>query len=418
MKQFFTQMVLLNRGARSVTFQAHLGLTVGCAILFFLSILGQSGLAWLDEYVLGAVPDHELTVSLKKKDVAFFQVVEPGGKTALSSEDTGAMEALDGVLGVTPLYFGDQPSRAEIRFMGRLYETDLVVQGFDPQWIAEDVPLDLTAWEPGKTVPVVINTQLLMIFNNGYAKSQGLPQLSLQALMAPVWKLVYGKKNGPPVMINARIVGASPKVALGAAIPTAALEHLHQQLGVAQAPSTEAVLTLDINTDTDQMRRRIDELGYAVNEPHPLTGVFRRMKTFGGVGGVTLLLCLCVFAFSYLNQTLKMLFLVKKRDYAVCRAMGMSRARLRQLLFCEVFLLVAYDLVLGLAVGWLGAAALNKVYLHQQFLDMAGAPLQLLFPWSRAFLICVAALVSSMIFLAPRVLAASRQPVGEFLNQT
>lgn len=418
MKRFFTEMVLVNRGARAITLQAHLGLTVGCAFLFFLNVLGSSGFAWLDTHVLGSVPEQELTVSLKKKDVAFFQVSEPGSKTQLSNEDIAAIEKLDGVSEVTSLYFGDQPSRAEIRFMGRLYETDMVVQGIDPQWIADDLSPELLAWEPGDVVPVVINTQLLMIFNNGYAKSQGLPQLSLNALMAPVWKLVYGKKSAPPVELKARIVGASPKVALGAAIPQNVLHYMHQELGLKKAPSTEAAISLDINTDMDRVRRDVDKLGFVVNEPHPLTSVFRQMKTFGAIGGLLLLFCLCVFAFSYLNQTLKMLFLVKQRDYAICRAMGMSRARLRGLLFCELCLLVAYDLILGLALGFLGAYLLNSLVLHEQFISLAGAPLVLVFPWTQAAIICILGLCSGFLFLAPRVFAATNPPVGQFLNLT
>ena len=318
MRRLLTELVLVNRGARGVTAWAHAGLTVGCGALFFMFLLGRAGLDYVDRQILGAVPDHELTVGLKKKDVAFFQISDPAGKAALSPEDLEAIAALDGVRAVTPLTYGTEASAAEITFMGKTYNTDMIVQGFDPAWIGGDVAPEKLDWEPGQTVPVVLNSQILVIYNNGYAQSQGLPQLSAKAVMTPVWKLIYGTKKGVPVTLNAQIVGFSSKVALGAAIPRAALDYLHGARGLQPAPATEAVLALDAAADTDAVRRAIDELGYAVNEPHPLTRIFRQLHGVALVGLLLLTGCLVLFGLMFGGSGLATEASVAAIDYA-CR---------------------------------------------------------------------------------------------------
>ena len=402
----FTELILINRGARRTTALAHLGLSLGCALLFFLFFLGRAGLEYVDTHILGAVPDYELKVSLKRKDVALFQVVEPGGKTAMTDEDLASIAGLPGVLDVVPLAYGSEPSEAQINFMGKVYTTDMIVQGFPRDWVEQDVESDLLNWEPGGIIPVVVNAQVLVLYNNGYAQSNGLPQLSAAALKAPVWTLHYGEGTVRQ-SFRARIVGLSPKVALGAAVPNDVLAHLQSRLGNDRAPITEAVLVLSPEADPGEIRQSIDRLGYEVEEPHPLTRIFSQLHSISLAALVLLSLCVALFGFSYLNQTLQMLFLLKRRDYAVCRAMGMSRKRLRLLLLGEAMALLGLDLTLALALGYTAAWTLHNAYLHDYLIKLAGSPLELTLPVQWLALMVLGILVAGLAFLAPRVWTAT-----------
>jgi hypothetical protein len=402
----WTQLVLINRGERKTTALAHAGLVLGFALLFFLFLLGRAGLSFVDTHILGAVPEHELTVSLKKKDVALFQVVEPGGKTAMSEEDLDRIRSLEGVRDIVPLAYGSEPSEAQINFMGKVYTTDMIVQGFPPDWIHEDVAPDVLEWEPGGIVPVVVNAQVLVLYNNGYAQSNGLPQLSATALKTPIWTLHYGE--GPRRnSYRARIVGLSPKVALGAAVPDDVLRHMQQTTGNGEPPVTEAVLILAPDADTAAIRRTIDSLGYAVDEPHPLSRVLGQLHGISIAAMLLLSLCVAVFGFSYLNQTLQMLFLLKRRDYAVCRAMGMSRGRLRGLLLSEATAILAFDLLAAVVIGFTGAWSLHQFYLRDYLIRLAGSPLELGLPLSWLGTMALAILLAGIAFLAPRVWRAT-----------
>ena len=349
--------------------------------------------------------------------MAFFRVVEPGSKEALKPEDLKTLTAMDGVKKVVPLTFGNQPSSANISFMGNRFSSDLVIQGFPPEWITEDVPAEILAWEPGKVVPIVINSRLLSIYNNGYAKAQGMPTLSAGAIMVPVWDLSYGPKGQPPVRVRAKIVGLSPRVALGAAIPQNVLDYLHQQSGVPAPNITEAVLFLDGSRSADEVRRTVDELGFAVDEPDPMVRIFAQLKQIGGWAALLMLICICLFGFAFLNQTLKMLFLVKARDYAICRALGMSRRMLRLALLFEANLMLVLDLTIALALGWVGAYICASQILSPFLESLVGVAFAPVMPWFQVLLTLVAVTLTGLAVLTPRILVSTARPAGEFLDR-
>lgn len=368
--------------------------------------------------VLAIVPDQELTVGIKRKDMAFFRLVEPGAKEALSTADLEALTQLKGVRKVVPLTYGNQPSSARIDFMGKGLSTEMVVQAFPPEWIADDVPIEKLAWEPGKTVPIVINNRLLSIFNNGYAASQGLPNLSPSALMVPVWDLFYGPADEPPIHLRARIVGLSPKVALGAAMPQKVLDFLHETAGLPAPQMTEAVLYLEGKQNSEGVRQAINQLGFSVDEPEPLARIFIQLKHVGTGAVLTLLTCICLFGFAFLNQTLKMLFLIKAHDYAICRAMGMSRGTLRLILVLEAQMALALDLMLALAAAWLAADLFARTTFSAYLQGLVGMPLELTMPWFFMGLTLLLVNCIGLAVLIPRILVSTARPAGEFLNRT
>ncbi len=419
MKSLPTQLMLVNRGSRALTLWAHLSLIAGFGAILFLFILGKAGTNYFNENVLGAVPDQEMKVGVKKKDMAFFRVAEQGDRIVMGEKDLTAMAAITGVREIWPLSYGSEPSAVEIHFFGNIFRSGMVIQGIDPAWIADDVDPAKLEWKEGDIVPVVANSQLLIIYNNGYAASQGYPQLSANAVMAPIWTLIYGdSRDATPVVLKARVVGFSPKVALGTVIPHKVLDYLHRQLQYKSAPVTEVVLELEPSVDSDRVRREIDSLGFAINEPHPLARIFRQLHSMGVWSGLLLIGCVGLFGFAYLNQTLKMLFLLKKRDYAICRAMGMSRRRLRILLLTEALAFISFDLAGGLTAGFACASLINQHFLTDYLVNLVGMPLILHIPWTWIGILCFLVLLTSLCFLLPRILSATSRPVGDLLSRT
>ena len=407
MKQFATQMLLINRGARRESAWAHTGLILGGMVVFFLFLLGTNSVDYMDTHVLGAAPDDELVVSLKTKDAAFFRVADPSGKAAIESGDMENINGMSGVADIWPLTYGVKPAYAEINFMGRRLGSELTIQGFDPDWLKDDVDPELLKWERDKPIPVVINSQILSIFNNSYAKSQGLPQLSAGALMTPVWVLTYNHEKAREVKVRAQIVGMSPKVALAAAIPHEVLASFHHDLGLEEPEPVEMVLRVKANADADTLRRSITEMGFSINEPPPISRIMRQMKTLGAWGIIILTGCLLFFGFSYLNQTLKLLYMLKRKDYAVCRAIGMSRKRLQALLAAEVLLLLVFDMVVAICLGWLIAHIFKNQWLNDYLIRLVGFPLELHVPLVWIMFGGSLVITAGLAFLWPRILAAT-----------
>ena len=396
---------------------AHLGLALGFAIIFALFLLADSGLDYLQVNVLGLVPGQELKIGVKKTDVSLFRLPAKGSPETVTGQAMEELAALPGVRAVRPLTYGTQPTEVEVWVLTKNYRYDMVIQGFDPSWLEDEMPAETLAWQEGQPVPVVINTQLLAIYNSGYAQSRGVPELSPAAVTTPVLKIRYGGKSQPPVELNARIVGMSPRVALGLAIPQQALDDFHRRLNIEPAPVTEAALILDPEADVPMLRRAVADAGYELAEPHPLARVFRQTRAFGMGAGLLLFACIVFFGSAFLGQTLKMLFLLKRRDYAVCRAMGMSRIRLRTLLMVEILLTVGADVLLGGLLGIAVATGLSHFFFNDFLQGLTGIPFQVTIPWLFVLVLSMGLLALSLAAVTPRILSQTAKPTGYLLSE-
>ncbi len=421
MIQLWRELSLINRGARRIMLWSHTALAAGSALLFALLLLANAGVDYAEERFVGALPEQELRITARKTQMGVLRLNEPGARASMSPEDLEAMRALPRVRQAFPLVYGSMPCYVRVNFLGKTFTSEMVVQGIDPAWIADDVdPADFQ-WKPGDELPVALNAQLLTIYNSGYAKSQGLPEISEEALTGISWTFSYGPNArahaGPDaVTVKARVVALSGKVALGAAIPREALDYFHRMLDKPPAEVTEAVLSLQQDADTQPARQGVEALGFVIEEPGPLAKTVRRLRQLVSLAGISLLIGLCLFAFSFLNQTLKMLFLVKRRDYAICMAMGMSRARLRWILMVELFGLIGLDLAIGFFCGWLTAVLANHLYLSQLLIELAGSPLTIALSTKTMAVMAAAALAAGAVTLTPRLWRLTGRPAGELLS--
>ena len=236
----------INRGARASLWWTAAGFLPFYALVCCILLLGVAGMSLLN---LGlTLPRHELIVGLNKKDVSLFRVLEQGSAPAFSEQDLQVMRDQPGVDSVIAISYGSQPTEALVAFFGQRFETEMVLQSFDPDWLAPEFSAELAAWKPGDLVPIVVNSSVLAIYNHAYAKSNGLPELSETALKTPFINLKYGPKGGE-VSLKGHVIGLSPKVALGLAIPRQVLVSLHEQLGIDAPPITEVVLRLEAGED-------------------------------------------------------------------------------------------------------------------------------------------------------------------------
>lgn len=392
---------------------AHFGLTAGCAIVFFLFLVGDAGMLFLNRQVLGSLPGQELRVGTRKEDVAFFRRTVPGSPEQISAEELKRMASLPGVAGAWPLRYGNQPATVQAQILTTSFKTNVVLQSFEPQWTGDHVPLEKLAWEPGQTVPLVVSPQILAVYNGGYARGWNLPELSARALKLPLLTIHYGD---PPLSINARVVGYSPKVALGLALPTRVLDYLHQGLGIEPLPVTEVAIVLEPNAPGDPVRVAIEEMGFAIEEPGAMARALEQLQQTGFWAGWLLVGGLCLFGGVYLNQTLKMLILIKRRDYAVCRAMGMSAVRLKALLATELIFALLLDLSLGLAMGYGTLAGFHHLWLNQRLLRLVGVSFVLKMHWPGILVIALVVMVAAMLFLLPRIWIMAGRSVGSLLS--
>ncbi|MDJ0836521.1 MAG: hypothetical protein QNK37_08385 [Acidobacteriota bacterium] len=398
----------LNRGIGPAVLRAHIRLALACTILFGIVVLGGTIAGFLADHLLGGAPEQELRVGLKKKDVAIIRMAEPGAKTSVAAADMDTMRALPGVTDVFPVIYGTEPSHISINFMGQGFSSGMVVQGFEPDWISDEVDRELLTWQPGTPLPIIVNTQILAIYNNAYSKSRGLPELSPKALEAPIISFTYGKepqKEGdtPPRKLFAKIVGMSSRVALGAAVPAGALKKMHTDLGKAAPDPLEAILRVSADADTDLIRAEVEAMGYTIREAHPLARLLRQVEVVARTAGLVLLACMLLFTLALLDVIVKNLQLLKTENCARMLSRGARPGRLRLLLALDLALPFTADLILGALLGYVVTARLTDLWLSPLLVELTGIPITPVFPVKAALLLALGLMLAAMGALIPRL---------------
>jgi len=398
-------------GAPGPMLRAHLRLIAACAVVYTLCFLGSAAIRFMENNLLEAAPRHELRVGLRTRDVAILRMSEPGAKTAFTAEDLAAMTDLEGVVRVFPIRYADVPSEISVDLFGQGFDTQMVFQAFEPEWIAEDVAPDLLVWEEGRALPVVVNARLLSIYNNAYARSRGLPELSGKALEAPMIQVTYGAEpetadDPEPLLIYAKVVGLSPRVALGMAIPRPALEQLHAELGLPIPAPLEAVLQLRANADVDRVRTRVEALGFTVLEADPLARLIRQVDVVSRTALWFLVGCLLLFTLALLDQTLENLYLVTREDL---RTRGEATGKTVRRFVRELLKWQVPSLVLAIAIGYAVAFWLNAAWLSPMLAEVTGATLTPHVPFGWTLGIALAVVLTAQISLLSRLVPFLRE---------
>jgi len=392
-------------GIRGHAVRASIRVMLTCSIVFGLYFLGSSALGYLDQHLFASAPRHELRVGLRTKDVAIVRLTEPGAKTTLRDEDLAAMAGITGVLEVYPVTYADLPSRIELDLMGESFESEMVVQAFEPAWLAGDVDPERLVWEEGRALPVVINTQILTIYNNAYARSRGMPELSAAALEAPLIRLTYGgekeageeidgETEAPATEVFAKVVGMSPRVALGMAIPKPALEKLHQNLGEPVPDPLEAVLELRADADLDKVRATVEEMGFAILDAHPLAKLVQQIRVMTQTALALLIACLLLFVLALLDQSQANLYL-KVRGAGLVPSTGK--------LVSEVSLWLAAALALAVGIGYGLAVWIGGAWLSPMLAELTGVALTVAIPPLGTPLIAAGILLAAQLSLTVRL---------------
>ena len=410
-----TEIDLLNRGARRTFLFAHLGIFLLCFLFSLAYILGLNLVNFVRDNLIGALPRQELMVEVKKVEMAIFRMDAPDA-VKLTDEALAQMAAIEGVDQVLPIKYATAPVAVEGSFFGQQFGSQIVVQGFEPVWVADELPGLELDWKPGEDVPVLINSQLLAIYNNGFAKASGLPELSAAAIVNRKFTIVVGDRARGIRELQARVVGLSSKVGIGICVPNRALEYLHEGFTGAAPTAVQAVVRVGNIGALESVKQTIADLGFHIVEPPALVKALVKAGRIAGVLAVCVAVLLMVVAVTYLNQTVKMLFYLKRRDYAMCRAMGMDRTRLRLLLLLEMLIWVLLDAVFAFSFAVMLGHWVNGTYLNELLLKLTGLTMTLQIPLTELVGFAGLLLLASTASLVPRIYMDTRREVGVALK--
>lgn len=413
----FDVLRLMHRGSRSTFLSVHLGMTLAFFVLAFLWISGTHAWRLVKRNLLGQVPGEELIVQPRKTSLAMFQILEPGAAANLDPSVLGDLAALPGVAAVFSIKYATLPVAIEGRFLGIQFGTEALIQGFEPAWVQGDVAVEALTWQGlDEHLPVVLNTAILALYNNGYAQTKGLPELSEQALIGRKFTLLLGSDATGHIRAQARVVGLSPKVAMGVTLPNAVLDQLHRQLGAEPPPVRQAVLRLRPVADLTLVREAVGAMGYAIEDAAPLAAAAMQLAKLTRLLAPVLVLGVVLAAFGYLNQAVKLLLMAKRRDHAMCRAMGVSRKMLRGLIAGELILWCVVDVTIGGIAACLAFLAADTFMLDDLLRQILGVGLKVDLPIKTLVALAATVVILCMGLVLPRIVRDTREEVGVRLS--
>ncbi len=415
MKLLLTELDLLNRGSRKTFLFAHFGIFLLCFLFSLAYILGSNVVQFVRNNLIGSLPQQELLVEVKKVEMAMFRMDAPDA-ARLTTESLQKMAAISGVDQVLPIQYATGPVAVEGSFLGQQFGSKMVLQGFEPAWVEDEFAAPILDWKPGDDIPVLINSQILAIYNNGFAKASGFPELSASAIVNQRFVLVVGDEKRGKTKAHAKVVGLASKVGLGVCIPNEALNYLHSGFSGPDPIPVQAVLRVHDLPSVEAVKKQVLDLGFHIVEPPALVKALVRTARIGAVFAWCGAILLMIVALSYLNQTVKMLFYLKRRDYAMCRAMGMGRRKMRSLLLAEMLMWVAFDALLAFSLSSFLSHWINKIYLNDMLLRFTGIEFVVNIPSQRLVLFAAVLLFASAVSLIPRVYFDTRRFVGHAIK--
>jgi hypothetical protein len=310
--------------------------------------------------VLGVLPDQ---IVVEPQTTAVGPVQFSSGPP-LDDALVAKVTAIPGVRAVYKRVRLPLPAHIDAEYGGKKFYTDVLVEGVDPELVAQDVaqsgafvmrPLD-------QPVPVVLPSAMIDILNMGFSVNTGLPQINPSMVIGRHFTLNVGSssfKVGPNVAVRCEIVGISPRVFVGGpSIPLGYIPEFDRMLkqqgsAVPPAPASSLTVMLKASSDLPSVSEAVRGLGLGVpqqEKARTVTAVIR---------AITLMLAMfagliLVVAGTGIGNGLALMVKDEAGEIGLFRAVGASRGQIRVLYLMRAG-------VVGLCGGLAGLVAAGLV---------------------------------------------------------
>lgn len=175
-----------------------------------------------------------------------------GDRSALDAGDLAAIAAEPSIRRSAP-FVANRFGASAILELGRMTEgsalrTDLFLESVDDAFL--DVVGEGWRWAPGDaTVPVILPTDFINLYNFTYAPARGLPQISRRTAQLFTFRLVIETPTGP-VTVRGRIAGFSDRIT-SMLVPQAFMAYANRTYG---PPTTEVPRPYRLIAEVDPLR--------------------------------------------------------------------------------------------------------------------------------------------------------------------
>lgn len=237
---------------------------------------------------------------------------------------------------------------------GAGFSTIMVLESV-PDRFMDKKPTDWT-WQPGSsTIPIILSSSFLSLYNYAFAPSQGLPQLSEETIKALPFQLEIGS-GADEQKYTARVAGFSDRIT-SVLVPESFVQYANGATAKTESPS-RIILKIDDPSSTE-FAAFLASHNYLTNSEMLRWSRFRAIvETVAAVTGV---LALLILGISLLVFTLFIELTIAKAHESVQRLLeiGFSPKMLKRFLYQRFIPLLAA--AVGVA---LGLAIILQVFIH------------------------------------------------------
>ena len=276
---------------------------------------------------------------------------------------------------------------------------------------------------PFDTIPAMASDRLLALYNQAFAKSQGLPAVSPSLLSAaegaPLMAVQLGRsmaggRRMADSFVRLTFAGLSPKSPLhGVLIPMEAARAINRAYGQDSETYSSIALTAGSADEIPAIRKAVSKMGFSIDdtgrEAAEKVGLLIALTT----AAMALLSGLiCVIAAINIAHALLSQARTREKEFALMRAVGASRLDIARLVLSEASLVGLLGGIAGLTTARLSALLLERA-LFERIPELSAAVPEGIFDFSPALLFL--SLAVSMVFallgaIAPALLASRASP--------
>lgn len=347
---------LAGRRAASVAPLLSVGLATGTTFLLLSVAAGvrQAGVGGL----LASLPITRLIVTARQVDIFFLRFGAPG--SSLEAAAAESLRGIDGVTAVLPEQVLTMPTSLAGDLIGTSFSTDCAVYGVSAGFFPRPPP-GFGPAPPGDPVPVVLSSQLIDLYNSGFAGSQNLPGLSEKALIGRHFTLFIGTSSFQPAAryektkaVRCRIVGVSDMVSVtGVTVPEVTAREWHEWYHGADVPPRYASIHVEVASSdlVDGVRRQIEARGLQVRNPRELAEKVALASQYLSVVIAAIIVVFLLLAGIGTATTLGLEVALQAERIGLYRSMGAAAGDIRLIYLVRAILIGAIGAVSGLAGG-------------------------------------------------------------------
>jgi hypothetical protein len=361
MKSMRKAVSLWNRGHwKDYIFSQGMLLVASLLLVFFISIgLGVGTI--LQRFLSTDLPEEQVRVTPLGVQAGFFQTERGGVEITDAILDSLLADPL--VERIDPQIYAHVPAYLRGLLGGRNYYTDITLEGvtdaFVPDSVLENVEWSYTLEDSAsKPLPIILSENLLILYNAGFAESNGLMGLTPEGVLGLECRVNVGSSSiaslqAPPENIRAEIVGTSRNMALFAlAVPIEFVEQINTMYLPDEPHTYSAIIITAVRAeDVPQIVRHAESLGL---QAETRRGIAQKAELLVGVVTAALgALAAAILASAMASAIHTLVADLKNRSYAlgVLIALGTRRDRLVSIFAFQIFLMSLVTTVTGGLLG-------------------------------------------------------------------